>query len=108
MEKGLRMSSRLIVAILLPLAACALQWALWDYLDPYVWFLFFPAAYFSAWLGGLWGGLIATGVSAGLVGYVFMPPSFSFALDSPSASVSILLFLVMGTLFAVFFENVMA
>jgi PAS domain S-box-containing protein len=99
------MPPRLIAAMLLPFVVCALQWTLWDYLSPYVWFLFFPAAYVSAWLGGLWGGLAGTAIAAVLVWYVFMPPALSFALDNPSAGFSILIFLVMGALFAVFFER---
>lgn len=42
------MTLRLLGALLIPLAACALQWLLWNYIQPYVWFLFIPAAFFSA------------------------------------------------------------
>jgi PAS domain-containing protein len=59
----------------------------------------------SAWIGGLWGGLAGTTIATLLVWYVFMPPRFSFALDSPTAALPILLFLVMGALFAFFFER---
>ena len=99
------MKPRWIFAILPPFVACGLQWLLWDYIDPYVWFLFFPAAYCSAWIGGLWGGLAGTAIGAVLVWYVFMPPSFSFALDRPVAALSILVFMVTGALFAFFFER---
>ncbi len=99
------MKLRLLLAILLPFAVCGVQWLLWDYLDPYAWFLFFPAAYFSAWIGGLWGGLAGTTIGTLLVWYVFMPPPSSFALDAPTATFPILVFLVMGALFAFFFER---
>ncbi len=99
------MKLRLMLAVLLPFAACGLQWLLWGYIAPYAWLLFFPAAYLSAWIGGLWGGLAGTTIATLLVWYVFMPPRFSFALDSPTAALPILLFLVMGALFAFFFER---
>jgi PAS domain S-box-containing protein len=99
------MKLRLFLAILMPFAACALQWLLWGHIAPYAWLLFFPAAFLSAWIGGLWGGLAGTTLSAVLVWYVFIPPSFSFALDQPNAAFSILLFLVMGALFAFLFER---
>lgn len=99
------MNPRLALAILLPFASCGLQWLLWDFIDPYVWFLFFPAAYFSAWLGGLRGGLAGTAISALLVWFVFMPPAFSFALVNPASGFSIAVFVAMGALFAWFFER---
>jgi PAS domain S-box-containing protein len=100
------MNPRLILAILLPFAACGLQWLLWDaWIEPYVWFLFFPAAFFSAWLGGLRGGLAGTVIGALLVWFVYMPPAFSFELHEPAGAASIVLFVVMGGLFAWFFER---
>lgn len=96
---------RVAVATVIPLVALAAQWVLWDYFQPYVWFLFFPAAFLSAWVGGLAGGLAATAVSALLVWYFFMPPMLSFALDQPSAGYSIAVFVAMGCLFSVFHER---
>jgi len=99
------MSLRLLLALLLPFIACAAQWLLGDELNPYVWFLFFPIAFFSAWLGGLTGGLSATLISASLVWYIFMPPAFSFALETPASAFSIVMFVFMGSLFAFFFKH---
>jgi signal transduction histidine kinase len=99
------MKARLVLAVLLPFFACAVQWLLWDTIKPYVWFLFFPAAFFSAWIGGLIGGLTATVISALLVWYFFIPPAFSFTLDNPASAFSIVVFVVMGGLFAFFFER---
>lgn len=93
---------RLIVAALIPLAAFGLQWFFWLAIQPYVWFLFYPAVFFSSWVGGLRGGLVATGLSAGLVWYCFMPPQFSFAVQRPMALVSIAMFVGMGVLFSIF------
>ena len=100
------MNLRLIAAVMLPFVAAGLQWMLWDpYIKPYVWFLFFPAAFFSAWIGGLRGGLIGTVIGALLVWYVYIPPQFSFSLTQGSAIASIVLFVVMGGLFSWFFER---
>lgn len=101
----LTMSVRLLPALLLPFVACALQWLIWDELNPYVWFLFFPVAFFSAWIGGLSGGLAATVISALLAWYVFIPPAFSFSLENPASAFSIVMFVFMGSLFAFFFEH---
>lgn len=96
----------LLLAILLPFVACGVQWLLWDaYIKPYVWFLFFPAAFFSARLGGLPGGLAGTLVGALLVWYVYIPPQFSWELQSGASVASIILFITMGSLFAWFFER---
>ncbi len=96
----------LLLAILLPFVACGVQWLLWDaYIKPYVWFLFFPAAFFSAQLGGLRGGLAGTLIGALLVWYVYIPPQFSLLLETPSSTASIVLFIIMGSLFAWFFEQ---
>ena len=99
------MNQRLALSILLPFIACAVQWLLWDTLKPYVWFLFFPAAFFSAWLGGLKGGLAGTVIGALLAWYVFIPPTFSFTMDNPAAAFSVAVFVFMGSLFAYFFER---
>ena len=98
--------ARLALALLLPFLATGVQWALWDlWIRPYVWFLYFPVAFFSAWLGGLTGGIGGTVISALLAWFVFIPPQFSFALQSPAAGFSIIVFVVMGGLFAWFHEK---
>ncbi|MDD1620504.1 MAG: PAS domain S-box protein, partial [Methylococcaceae bacterium] len=93
---------KIALAILLPLIAAALQWLIWDAVSPYVWFLFFPAVFFSGWLGGLIGGLLATAIAVLSVWYLFIPPQFSFQLQSPMQLVSITMFMVMGCLFSYF------
>jgi len=100
------MKLRLGLAILLPIVACGMQWLLWDaYIKPYVWFLFFPAAFFSAWLGGLAGGIAGTAIGALLVWYVYIPPQFSFELQSAASAASIALFVTMGIAYSWFFER---
>lgn len=94
------MKMRVAIAVLLPFLALALQWGLWSTLAPFVWFLFFPAVFFSARIGGLWGGLISTVVSTLIVWYFFIPPQLSWKLDNPGNVYSVLLFLLMGYLFS--------
>jgi PAS domain S-box-containing protein len=99
-------TARLVLSLLLPFLAAGVQWLLWDgWIKPYVWFLFFPAAFFSAWLGGLRGGFGGTVIGALLVWFVFIPPQFSFRLDYPASTASIALFVVMGGLFGWVFER---
>ncbi|MEF8713472.1 MAG: PAS domain S-box protein [Accumulibacter sp.] len=97
---------RLVLALLLPIAAGGLQWLLWEnWIKPYVWFLFFPVAFFSAWLGGLAGGIGGTLISALLVWYVFIPLPFSFTLQRLSTAFSIMVFIGMGCLFSWFHDK---
>ncbi len=93
------------LAILIPLLAFAAQWLLWDFINPYVWFLFYPAVFFAAVLTGLWGGVAATTLSTLLVWYCFIPPRFSFSLEKPVFFVSIIGFTLTGMLFSLFSEH---
>lgn len=88
------MNRRLLLAILLPFLALALQWLLWPWIASFVWFLFFPTVFFSARLGGLWAGLLATMLSAGMVWYFFIPPRLSWAVNNPANLYSVGMFLV--------------
>jgi K+-sensing histidine kinase KdpD len=92
------MSRRLVPASLLPFLALALQWLLWPWISPFVWFLFFPTVFFSARLGGLSGGLASTVLSVIIVWFFFIPPQLSWTLDHPSNLYSVGLFLLMGYL----------
>ncbi|MBI5688941.1 MAG: PAS domain-containing protein [Verrucomicrobia bacterium] len=103
-QKG-RQNVRLAAAVVVPFLACAVQGIFWEYFQPYVWFLFFPTAYFCAYFGGLRGGLISTVISALLVWYVFIPPQFSFELPRTSSLFSIVVYVIMGTLFGVAHER---
>ena len=94
------MNGRLGLAVLLPFLALALQWLLWPWIAPLVWFLFFPAVFFSARSGGLVGGLVSTVLSTGLVWFFFIPPQLSWAMEDPSNLFSVGLFLFMGYLFS--------
>jgi K+-sensing histidine kinase KdpD len=94
------MIARRLMAVLLPFVALGLQWLLWPWIAPFVWFLFFPAVFFSAHLGGLGAGIASTLLSAALAWYFFIPPQLSWAMAQPSNLYSAGLFLIMGYLFS--------
>jgi len=94
------MTIRLALAMLIPVLALALQWVLWPWLSPFVWFLFFPAAFLCAHLDGFRGGIVGTVLSALLVWFFFLPPQLSWTLDKPANLASVTMFLVVGYLFS--------
>lgn len=94
------MNLRFGLAVLLPFLALALQWMLWAWISPFVWFLFFPTVFLSARLGGFQAGLVSTFLSSGIVWYFFLPPQLSWQLQNPNNLYSVALFLVMGYLFS--------
>ncbi len=98
--------NRLILAMLLPLVAFVLQSIFWAAIKPFAWFLFFPAVFFSSWIGGLPGGAIATLISTTLAWWAFIPPEYSFALEDPFQLGSIGLFMGMGFLFGYSHERI--
>lgn len=99
-------ATRLTIALTLPIVTAVAQQICWDYISPYVWFLFYPTVFFSALLTGLYGGALATTISALIVWYFFIPPRLSFAVSRPGDVVSIAGFLLTGVLFSVFSEHV--
>ncbi len=69
--------ANIIFAILLPLIVGLFQYRLWNIIDPYVWFLFFPTVYLISRYLGFWEGLIATFASIAIVWGFFITPQFS-------------------------------
>jgi PAS domain S-box-containing protein len=98
---------RVLLALLAPLVALAVQWALWPWLKPYAWFLFYPAIFLSARIGGLRASVLATVLSTTLVLWFFVPPEHSFEVKAnyvfPAA-----LFLVVGIVSGILRERVRA
>ena len=92
--------NRLLLALTMPLLALGLQWLLWPYLTPFVWFAFFPAAFLSARISGLWGGLASTVLCVLLAWFFFIPPQLSRVIDQPAQLLSMGMFLVMGYWFS--------
>ncbi len=96
----MRKSVRTLLAQLFPLGALLVQWALWPMVRPLYWLLFYPAVFFSSWVGGVAGGLVATIWSALVVLYIFVPPQISFSAKDHRTYVSAGIFVCMGTLFS--------
>ncbi len=96
---------RVATALLLPFAACAVQWFFWQTIKPFVWFLFFPTVFFSSQLGGMAGGIASTAISSVLVWYFFLPPQLSFRLENSDNVYSVAVFMAMGFLFSLTHER---
>lgn len=61
-------------AVLLPpFVALATVSALWPWLQPFAWALFFPAVFVSAWVAGSIGGAVAGLISSALITSFFVP-----------------------------------
>lgn len=97
--------ARWFVAVVIPLAAFAIQRPLWPLIHPFAWFLFYPAVFASSWLGGLSAGLIATGLSAGLAWFSFIPPEHALAKEDPKYFLSLAVFAAMGVVFSLFHDR---
>ncbi|UTH72818.1 PAS domain S-box protein [Chromobacterium sp. IIBBL 290-4] len=100
--KALNRLSRLSLALLIVFAAGLAQWGLWAYLQPYAWFLFYPATFLAALACGLEGGLAATLLSVGLAWAIFIPLRLNGAAMRPSDLFSIAVFAVTAALFSLF------
>lgn len=88
--------ARMVLALIIPFVASALQWLLWPYLSPFVWLAFFPAVFLSARIGGLWGGIASTVLSTLLAWYFFIPRQLSWQLENINSLYSMLMFLLFG------------
>lgn len=92
-------------ALLPPVVALILQSLFWPWLQPFVWFLFYPAVFFSSWIGGLRGGLWATALSTLFVWCFFIAPEASFVIKDSRILLSVAVFIGMGVLFSLFHER---
>ncbi|GAB6047015.1 hypothetical protein JCM19379_08380 [Methyloparacoccus murrellii] len=97
--------SVLLVALLLPGAALILQLLLWPVVQPFLWFFFYPAVFFSAHFGGLRGGLPATLLSVGLANYFFVDPIHSLAVSAWPQVAVMAMFAIMGGLISLVHQN---
>ena len=96
---------KFFIAIGIPFIALLIQWQLWSFISPFVWFLFYPAVFFSARIGGLKAGILSTLLSAAIVWFFFLPPALSFAAKDSNAFFSVVIFIIMGFLFSDVQEN---
>lgn len=94
----IRKHANYVVAICIPLVAFAIQSLLWSFISPFVWFLFYPAVFFSARVGGFKTGIIGTILSVLIVWYFFLPPVYSFELVNQNNIFSLVVFVIMGFL----------
>ena len=74
---------RLSFAAVISLGTFILQLVIWDYIDPFAWLLYYPAVILTALLVGFAGGVTTSLLSSVLIYFVFLPPRFSFALETP-------------------------
>jgi PAS domain S-box-containing protein len=91
-----------MLAMLPPLVAFTAQWTFWATLRPYAWFLFYPAVFFSSWIGGLRSGLLATGLSTALIAWFFLAPEYSLLMEGPENFLRAGAFVGVGVLFSAF------
>lgn len=97
--------ARAAIALGLPFVVTGIQWLCWDAIRPYAWFFYFPTVFVSAWIGSLRAGVIAAISSALLARFFFMSPVFSLAIADPMQAINMAMFVVMGILYAYFFER---
>jgi PAS domain S-box-containing protein len=71
-------TQRLLLALAVTLAAALLQQLLWRWLQPYTWFLFYPAVVLAAMIAGRTGALVCTGVSVLLAAQFFAMPELGW------------------------------
>jgi PAS domain S-box-containing protein len=86
------------IALLPPVLAIVLQWFYQPLLDAHVWLFFYPAVFASAWLGGVWPGIVATVLTSLAAWWLFLPPRFSFALEDIGSSLALVIFATLGVL----------
>ena len=94
----------MLIALLAPLVAFALELLLWELIKPQVWVLFYPAVFVSASIGGRRLGLIATALSTFLVWWFFLPPVLSLTIE-PRNLFAIAVFCSTGVAFTFFHER---
>jgi len=80
------------VAVISVVLAVILRFDLADWLHNATYMPFFLAVIFSAWAGGLFGGLISVALSALVCAYLFLPPTSSVAVMITGDRASLTLF----------------
>ncbi len=67
--------------------------------------LFYPTVVLAAWFGGLGPGLLSVVLSGFIAWYVFMPPTYAFALSDPAGSAQLIIFLLASTMISLLAES---
>ena len=71
--------------------------------DPFLFFI--SSIMFSSWFGGLKSGFAATILSAAVIDYFFLPPTYQFSLWSQDQLSKLLLFILQGGFLSVLSHN---
>ncbi len=94
-------AGRMLLALVPPLVTVVIQYALWPVLQPFAWFLFYPAVFVSSRIGGLRGGMLATAFATVLAWWFFIPPEHVFVKGEPRYLIAAAAFAITGGLFSV-------
>src|SRR5262245_41011053 len=97
--------SRAILALATALIAFLAQLMIWPIIRPFAWFLFSPAVFICAWIGGRWLGIFAAAIATILTWYFFLSPERSFVERDVGDVVAALTFLGTGVLFSLFHDR---
>lgn len=92
----------MFLSVLPPIFVDLLQHLIWPLIEPHSWFLFYPAVFISAWIGGVWGGIVSAGVSVVLVWWSFVPPVHVLFKDDPYFLIPASVFFSMAIVFSLF------
>ena len=97
--------SRYGIAVVIAATAVLIRLTLdpvWGQNLPYI--TLFPAVMLSAWIGGLWPGLLTTLITAVAAEYFWIPPVYSWRVDDKTNLVGLVLFAAIGLLFSMLNE----
>ena len=98
--------SRLIIVLAPVFLTFLVQLMIWPIIRPFAWFLFIPAVFLSAWIGGRRLGILASVVATLLVLHFFVPVEHSLVVHRPAAAiVSAIVFMGMGIVFSLFHDR---
>lgn len=97
-----RVSLRIFLSLLPPIVVALIQHLIWPLIEPHWWFFFYPAVFLSAWIGGVWGGIVSAGVSVVLVWWSFVPPVHILFKDEPYFLIPATVFFLMAIVFSLF------
>jgi PAS domain-containing protein len=98
--------NRLILTLATVILTFVVQLLIWPIIRPFAWFLFIPAVFLSAWIGGRRLGILASVIATLLVLYFFVPVEHSPVVLRPAAAiVSAIVFMVMGIGFSLFHDR---
>ena len=97
--------TRTTMALLAPFVSFGVELVLWPWVQPNIWYLFYPVLFVSAWLGGLRLGLLSTAISIALIVVFFIPEQPPVAREFGHLFPAIV-FASMGILVSAFLDRV--